>query len=539
MNCLTLSAAESRLWRRACQYLDARQLVAAQATLESLVQRLPREPSFRMSLAQVLLDRGLIRSATSHWLQLAKPPFPVDSQLVLRLVDHLHQVGEIVAARACLDHLAAVADLSAEQWAAVAHSRAALGEIAVARNAIDRALVMGVDTPDEYYLQATLMQYGGNIAQAEAALEACLRRWPFFSGAVMALSNLRKQNAASNHLDSLQEKLRRIPADAVSHADNLVRAELEAARFKELDDLDRFDEAWEALASSNRLMHALNPYDAAIETAVTDALLKHAVGSNEACVAPTAKADGPTPIFIVGLPRSGTTLLERMLSNHSEITSAGEIVDFMSQLHRATDTSSGGMLQAIQRSGDIDYAELGQRYLQQTQWRAGGRRYYIDKLPANIQMVSFIRRALPQALIVHMVRDPMQVCFSNFRAMFGNASAYSYDLHALAHHYGQYQRLAERWRVLFPGHVFEVHYEHLVNTPEASLRQVLARCGLAMEEACLLPERNAAPVATPSSIQVREPIHLRGVARWRNYAEPLQPLRALLEAARLEPHSAG
>src|SRR5690606_20554046 len=130
-------------------------------------------------------------------------------------------------------------------------------------------------------------------------------------------------------------------------------------------------------------------------------------------------------------------------------------------------------------------------------------KYYIDKLPANIQMVAFIRRALPRALILHMVRDPMEVCFSNYRAMFGNASAYSYEFGALAHYYGEYRRLADHWRIAFPDDVLQVPYRTLVSAPEASLRRVLQHCGLAFEQACLHPEGNTAPVATPSNIQVR------------------------------------
>lgn len=129
-------------------------------------------------------------------------------------------------------------------------------------------------------------------------------------------------------------------------------------------------------------------------------------------------AAGPIPIFIVGMPRSGTTLLDRMLSAHSHVASAGEITDFRRQLHWLTDVPAAapyGLQEIARRAGELDHAELGARYLAQTRWRAQGRAYYIDKLPANIQLVGFIRRALSQAPILHMVRNPLDVCFSNFR----------------------------------------------------------------------------------------------------------------------------
>lgn len=242
--------------------------------------------------------------------------------------------------------------------------------------------------------------------------------------------------------------------------------------------------------------------------------------------------EGPTPIFIVGLPRSGTTLLDRMLSSHSQVVSAGEINDFRRQLRWMTDVPPSGvqgMLAAQRRSTDIDFAELGARYLEQTQWRAQGRRFYIDKLPINVRMVHLIRRALPQAPILHMVRAPMDVCFSNFKAMLGPASAYSYDMHTLAHYYEQYLRLTHHWHTSMPGAMLDVSYASLVSEPAITLRRVLQHCGLAVEEGCLHPERNAAPVATPSSAQVREPIHQRTLGEWRHYARQLEPLRLALE----------
>lgn len=523
------SAAESRLWRRARQYLDDGQLVAAQATLEALVQRVPDAAPARMELAQVMLQRGQLRAAASQLLQAAER-LPGDPATLVQLARHLCEVGEVQAARRCLDQLASLPDLPATLLAELAHMRSTLGEIPAASKALQQALAAGLDTPDEYYLHAMLLQFSGDLPAAEEVLRECLQRWPFFSGAVMALANLHKQTPTTQHLDRWQGQLQRIPVDGATAADKLVRAEFESAIFKELDDLGRHDEAWVALASSNALMHELNPYDRAIEQAVTDALIESA-----AAAAPTRSGEfaGPTPIFIIGMPRSGTTLLDRMLSNHSQVTSAGEINDFMRQFHWAADVPPGGMLQAIRRSAQIDYAELGARYLQQTQWRAQGRAYYIDKLPANVQMVSFIRHALPHAPILHMLREPMDVCFSNFRAMFGNNSAYSYELDALAHYYGQYERLARRWRELFANDVLEVPYTDLVSSPEATLRRVLQHCHLDLEAACLHPEGNVAPVATPSSVQVREAIHTRSLGQWRRYARQLEPLRLLLEGQAL------
>ncbi|MGY3040936.1 tetratricopeptide (TPR) repeat protein [Rhodanobacter sp. TND4EL1] len=534
MNSPIHTGTENGLREQARRYIDKQQWEAAQATLEKLLQNLPDDAAALLDLADVAFQSGRLREATTRILQVARR-LPRDAPLIVRVAQRLVAVGETVAARSCLDLLSQAPEPPPELLVGQAHLRFMLGEISSARALMEGAVAAGIDSPGELHLYAMLLQFSGDIEQACAVLERCLDRWPHFGDAAMVLVNLRKQKPEAHRLAFVQQQLQQLARDDKTPDAMFVRAEFEYAQFKILDDLKRHEEAWPALARCNALMRQLNPYDAAGEAAVTDALTSlparhHAAGGNPS----SPGFEGPTPIFIVGMPRSGTTLLDRMLSAHSEVVSAGEIIDFWRQLHWAADVTparSQGLLKIIQRSGDIDYAELGARYLKQTQWRAQGRSCYIDKLPANIQMVAFIRRALPHAPILHMVRDPLDTCFSNFKAMFGNVSSYSYDLQALAHYYGEYARLSRHWHEHLPGAMLDVPYAALVRDPESTLRDVLEHCGLAMEDSCLHPERNSSPVATPSSAQVREPIHTRGVQQWKAYATQLEPLRRVLADA--------
>lgn len=522
----------SRLRQRAQQHISAEQLPEAQTTLESLLRLDPLDTEACIDLAEVMFMRGQLRASSRPLLQ-ALQCLPTDAPLIIRLVQHLLARGEILAARDCLDFLSQAPNPPPELLVAQAQLRFSTGEIPIAKALMDRAMRAGADSPGDHHLYAMLLQFSGKLDQACDVLEKCLQRWPHFGDAAMVLVNLRKQKPDSNRLDFVWEQLRRLPEDSHDQNDKFVRAEFEYALFKILDDLGRHDEAWPALARCNALMHEINPYDGDGGAAVVKALtsMPEVIGNADHTSMP--RFEGPTPIFIVGLPRSGTTLLDRMLSSHSAVTSAGEIIDFWRQLHWVADVPparTAGLLKVIKRSPDIDFAELGARYLKQTQWRAQGRQYYIDKLPGNIQMVAFIRRALPHAPILHMVRDPMDTCFSNFKAMFGNTSSYSYDLQALAQHYGQYVRVAKHWRARIPHAMLDVSYASLVRDPETTMRQVVAHCGLEMEESCLKPELNAAPVATPSNAQVRESIHTRGLDQWRHYAKHLEPLRQALAA---------
>ena len=174
---------------------------------------------------------------------------------------------------------------------------------------------------------------------------------------------------------------------------------------------------------------------------------------------------GPQPIFIIGMMRSGTTLLDRMLSNHSKVASAGELDAFGLQLRWIADHRTTLDDVVLQRAADLDYAELGKRYLEQTQWRTADKAFFIDKLPRNWMLAGLIRRALPQARILHMVREPMALCFSNYRALFSERYPYTYDLGALASYHRQYVRVMAHWHQAMPGQILDVAYADLVRTP--------------------------------------------------------------------------
>jgi hypothetical protein len=219
-------------------------------------------------------------------------------------------------------------------------------------------------------------------------------------------------------------------------------------------------------------------------------------------------------------------LLDRILGNHSRVTSAGELADFAHQLHWTADHSARQLLDGVllQRLANVDFAEVGRRYLAQTQWRAQGSDFYIDKLPPNYMVAGLIAKALPHARILHLVRDPMDVCFSNYRALFGDSYPYSYDLDSLANYYREYRRLSAHWHDVMPGRILDVSYERLVSDTETVAREVLAHCGLEWQPGLTDLSRNAAPVATLSSAQVRESVHARSLGEWRRYEGQLSGL---------------
>ncbi len=246
------------------------------------------------------------------------------------------------------------------------------------------------------------------------------------------------------------------------------------------------------------------------------------------------------PIFIVGMPRTGTTLVERILSSHPAVFAAGELTNFALVLKRRARTSSRLVLdpETLAAADDIDLAQVGADYVESTRPRTGHTPHFIDKMPLNFLYAGLIHRALPNAKIIALRRNPLDTCLSNYRQLFGTSFMYynyTYDLLDTGRYYIEFDALAKHWRDTIPRNYCEVHYEAVVDDTEREARRLVEFCGLDWDPACLTFERNAAPVATASSVQVRQPIYRTAVERWRKYESEIAPLKALLTSAGLIP----
>jgi tetratricopeptide (TPR) repeat protein len=511
------------LWQTAQQAILQGNLVDGRLRLRALLAQIPSHVPAHMLLAGTVLAEGRLREAT-ELLGRAVKMLPNDPALVTQLAQALSRLGETNAARDCLAHPIVERIQNGEILTALGHVYQGLGLNADALRLMDRARDLGYATPDFNYYRALQLQFNGRLAEAETELEKCLQSGSTIGRASLSLARIRRQTHASNHVDALRARLHGIKPNTEDHA------ALEFALYKELEDLGDLDGAWSSLERGNAVMASRMPYDAAAEARLFDAIIERF--DADFLAQPASALPGPTPIFVVGLPRSGTTLLERMLGSHTMVASAGELNDLSRQLRWTADRQGKALLDEtlLADMAKLDFGLAGRRYLEQTQWRAGDKPFFVDKLPPNFMLVGCIRRALPHARVVHVVRDAMDVCFSNYRAMFGDAYEYSYGLHSLAHHYGQYRRLMQHWRDAAPGFVIDVSYTELVQDTEAACRRLLHACGLPFEPECLDHTRNVSSVATLSSAQVRQPIHARGIGEWRRYAAGLEPLRVALGA---------
>lgn len=515
-----MTASSERHWNRAQRYLAEGNLDAARTVLESFVAHNPQHTHAHLILGDIAWQDGRVRDSARH-AHMAASTMPADPEIIVAVSAALLRAGEVVATRACLVHPALAATRSIPVILQIAGQRGMLNENAEALAQFDRAVAAGADGSDLRFQRGAQLIFNGRLAEAERELRECVRQNPRHGRAWQELSRLRKQTPGDNHLDELARVTALVQPGSYEHAS------IEFARYKELEDLDRDDEAWTALAHGNALMYARHQHD----PSHTERLFANLARVCDAGFLKPAEVvhSGPQPIFIIGMPRSGTTVLDRLLGNHTQIASVGELDDFGRQVRWAADHIATLDDTIIERLPRMDFAELGRRYLEQTQWRAGGKPFYTDKLPRNWMLAGIIARALPQARILHMVRDPMDVCFSNYRALFADAFAHIYDLEALASHYRVYRRMMAHWHSAMPGRILDVAYADLVQDPDATLRRALAFCGLPWEDGCADLTRNRSAVNTLSAAQVREPVHRRFVNSWRRYEKQLAPLARALE----------
>lgn len=366
----------------------------------------------------------------------------------------------------------------------------------------------------------------GDVEGAEQELEVCIRIEPRHWYAHLLLAQLQKQTTEHNHVVRLRALLERHPDDPGA------QLLLNIALGKECDDLADYPQAFVYYTRGKAAGRRMRPYTFARDEAMFDAIVRAFPAAETQVVGdPT-----PEPIFIIGMPRTGTTLLDRVLSSHPDVRSCGELQNFPTLLQRASGcpTALLGEADIAAHTHHIDWRQLGADYLASTRPVSGETPRFIDKMPHNFLYAGFIARALPNARIICLRRDPLDTCIGNFRHLFDQASGfydYSFDLDDIARYVTQFDRLIAHWRKVLPGRIHEVNYEALVADTEAATRGLLAFCGLPWNDACLRSEENAAPVNTPNAWQVRAPIYKRAVGQWRNYEPQLRGLRELLTEA--------
>jgi tetratricopeptide (TPR) repeat protein len=407
-------------------------------------------------------------------------------------------------------------------------SRLSMQERALAH--YQRAISLEPELGEHYYNIAAVHRFLGNFDEAELALAEAIEKNPEDFEAYKLRSDLRRQTPQRNHIDSLGLALKKY-ADKPRAA-----VQLHYALAKELEDVGQWQQSFVHLQQGASTRRKLMRYDVQGDL---DTMAKlQEVYQPPMFDRGTEGCNNPDAIFILGMPRTGSTLLERIIGSHTKVYAAGELNNFAVEMMRAvprpttaaaSSNSINSKTERVAQSAHIKFSELGKNYIASTRPATESAQRFIDKMPVNFLYTGLIHLALPQAKIIHMKRQPLDACYAIYKNLFGDAYPFSYHFGDLARYYAAYEKLMEHWHSLMPGAIYDIHYEDLVADTEGQSKQVLEFCDLSWEPGCLQYYKNSAASTTASASQVREPVYNSSVGKWRHYSNELQPLIELLQ----------
>ncbi len=364
----------------------------------------------------------------------------------------------------------------------------------------------------------------GDQDGAIAAFRSSIKANPLFAEAYWNLANLKTFRFENSEVDDMLALLgdeRILPEGQV---------QLNNALGLEFDGRKEYDRAFAFIDRGNKLQREQEFYDRVQHEETIDSTIE--AFTQQFLEDHTGHGDAePAPIFIVGLPRSGSTLLEQILSSHSEVDGTFELHDLALVIRHNSKMSGPGAKypKSIAKIDDYEFRSLGNEYIERTRRHRGGRPFFTDKNPNNYVHVGLLHLILPNAKIINARRHPLDSCFGSYKQLFATGQAFSYDLVELGEHYLQYQRLMDHWHEVLPGKVLDVHYEDVVADLDGQVRQILEYCQLDWEASCLRFNETSRSVKSASSEQVRQPIYSSAVNTWRRYEPHLGALIEVLE----------
>lgn len=381
------------------------------------------------------------------------------------------------------------------------------------------------DEPEIWLSYGHALATAGRDAQAVTAYRRAAALTPQLGESHWSLANLKTFRFEAADVERMRV--------ALSRADGADRVHLNFALGKAYEDAGLFDASFRHYAAGNRLHRDTLRYSAA-EISAHVARCRSLLDAGFFAARRGFGAAASDPIFIVGLPRSGSTLIEQILSSHSAVEGTAELPDLLSIARRIAGnrrlgTDGSKYPEALAELDAGECRALGEEYLARTRvQRRTDRPLFIDKMPNNFLHIGLIRLILPNARIIDARRHPMACCFSAYKQLFANGQRYTYDLGELGSYYRDYVDLLRHFDAVLPGAVHRVIHERLVEDFEPEVRRLLAHCGLPFEPACLEFHRNVRAVRTASAQQVRRPVSRDGLARWRHFQDKLGPLTAAL-----------
>ncbi len=495
----------------------------AEKLTQALVRENPDNVNAALLLARIAMTAKCFEDAQVILERITekKPQFIAAWHDLGTVLKELHQYAEAVS---ILDHA-----LTIDPDNALTHyyHGAALAMAARPEEAVDsyrRAVTLDTKLPGAHIGLGHVLKTVGDQAGGIEAYRQAIALRPNFGETYYSLANLKTFRFEDEDIEDMKTRLgnEQLPVDC--------RVHFAFSLGKAFEDQQNYDEAFEHYALANRLHRDTIAYDP-VQTEVAhrrmceifsaDYFARHQAGGHG--------CQRPDPIFIVGLPRSGSTLLEQILASHSQVDGTSELPDISMIAQGLTDSQSGQAFPACMEDMEADeLSQLGEQYLAQTQRHRGSSLFFTDKMPNNFAYTGFIKAILPKAKIIDARRHPMDSCLGCFKQHFAKGQTFTYDLFELGEFYLEYDLMMHHWDTVLPGQVLRVQYENVVDNLEEEVRRILAFCELPFEESCVRFHETERAVRTASSEQVRQPIYKGAVATWKRFGSHLDELREIL-----------
>ncbi len=495
-------------------------LLKAEEVCRSFLQKVPHHVEAMRLLADIGVRLGILDDA-ELLLESAAVFSPEHTRISIDYIQVLRRKQKFEAALAEADRLLA-RDPDNPQFQSInAVECMQVGDFDKALAGFERVLTRLPNDPVTLTSRGHALKTSGNFDKAVSSYQDAIIAHPSHGEAYYSLANLKTYAFSDDQVQAMRDQLTH---QRLFYMD---RVYLSFALGKAYEDRSDYTTAFKFYQQGNRLKKIQSRYDAdkmSIELSAQKEIC------NRELFASFDGAGDPSsdPIFIVGLPRAGSTLIEQILASHSQVDGTHELPNVLTLSHQLRRTEAGypGSLAKLSRD---ELSSFGQAFINDTRIHRDGAPFFIDKMPNNFRHIGLIRLMLPNAKIIDARRHPMACCFSGYKQLFAEGQEFTYDLGDLGQYYSDYIALMDHWDDVLPGFVLRVEHEQLVGDLEGEVRRILDFCGLAFEESCIAFHENKRLVRTPSSEQVRQPIFTTALEQWRHFSAHLAPLADALD----------
>ena len=489
---------------------------------ESLIRRAiaadSSDASYHNNLGVILRESGRLEDALQSYRE-AIELRPEYAEAHCNLGTVLRELEEYEDAVVSLERAIEIDPLYAGAYGMLGSTLQQLGRFAEALTAYDNAISLDSENQSAHFNRAMSLQEVGDLVAAQEGFRSVLRLQPQHAEAWRFLSGIKRFTSAEDK--DVKAMSRHIQSPAIVESDSM---HLHFGLGKALTDAGEIDLAYEHFAKANAIYRSTYEYDIAKDAEYFESI-KRNFSAQFMLDREGWGCELERPIFIIGMMRSGTSLVEQILASHPQVVGCGELKE-MDRLTRQDKAKPDGLDYpgSVTKFDRETANHLGQAYIQALSQRASASGRTTDKMPGNFQYVGLIRLLLPKATIIHCVRSPVDTCFSCFRNYFAGFHPFAYDLGELGRYYRLYQGLMDHWRSVVPDQLHDICYEELVSSPEDQIRRLLEICGLDWDDQCLEFHQTERSVRTASAAQVRRPIYTSSVDSWRKFEGHLGPL---------------